>query len=728
MRDAVPNKDLARDLPDAVAETLKSSVLATALGSGSLYPCFLLILYFVTNTMDVPMEDSSAVEVGSREWYRTVVARALNYAQLKDFQTDLALEIQAGKDVGALARCGEGKSALFLAPLMALKLKGMCALEILIVPTKALSEDQAKSANARNLRALAINRGTLFSEVEQGLWDLVIMSPEMLKSEHFRKKLDSKKFRNLIRLVGVDEFHLIHEHGEEFRSCYRDIGEFRARLADTVRFIAVTATPPTGQALWKVLGSLRFKEPIGLTKYDIAWMVPMSARTPADIPKAIVFCETIKEGHAVLDFLESLLPNDLPDHDEIIMPFNSVLSAGYRHTCMDNLRSGKHRIIVASESFTYGVDVSDIEYVVIFGLARSLSRMVQEIGRTARNGFQGYAVTYAPRWVRDVPQDEWKNNKSQIADKKRREEMSQVTRAWFNASAKLCPRGVLCQHYDDVLVIPEHCCIFHEPDSSHEQEVARHVASMEPQDDKPSKSMRSDGTHLTLDKDMMFPAARRMIDSWAVRRWIAHRGSRTHIPATFFFPNFLRERLCKKLHLVTDLERLQALLHDWEEFPNHGKALFEYVDKILDSFDDIAADRKLKVEVAILDKRTEGTKIANRKVTKATSGDAVSSGAQTEPTAGPSKLPKVLRLLIQEDQSDKKASPSSAGERKRVKAVLAEDSLAKKPATRAKAVRGEDGTLKEPATRARTRAKGKENAGAVTQGDTKCRRRRVQKK
>ncbi|KZT16716.1 hypothetical protein NEOLEDRAFT_1184867 [Neolentinus lepideus HHB14362 ss-1] len=105
-------------------------------------------------------------------------------AELHDFQLKLALAIQNGLDGAILASCGMCKSACLYVPVKAAILRHREALMILVVPTKALSEDQAKSANARGLRAVAINRDTmraalnetpprkLLNEVETGLWDL----------------------------------------------------------------------------------------------------------------------------------------------------------------------------------------------------------------------------------------------------------------------------------------------------------------------------------------------------------------------------------------------------------------------------------------------------------------------------------------------------------------------------------------------------------------------------
>ncbi|KZT22554.1 hypothetical protein NEOLEDRAFT_1180796 [Neolentinus lepideus HHB14362 ss-1] len=111
--------------------------------------------------MESTVSETLQPEVGTREWYQHVVAPALKYPRLHDFQLELALAIQNGLDGAILASCGMGKSACFYVPVKAAILRHGEALMILVVPTKALSEDQAKSTNARGLRAVAINRDTM---------------------------------------------------------------------------------------------------------------------------------------------------------------------------------------------------------------------------------------------------------------------------------------------------------------------------------------------------------------------------------------------------------------------------------------------------------------------------------------------------------------------------------------------------------------------------------------
>ena len=59
------------------------------------------------------------------------------------------------------------------------------------------------------------------------------------------------------------------------------------------------------------------------------------------------------------------------------------------------------------------MDVLDIRNVVVFGLSSSFSKLVQQIGRAGRDGSQAYAITYAAKWVEDIPEKLQKTTKQE---------------------------------------------------------------------------------------------------------------------------------------------------------------------------------------------------------------------------------------------------------------------------------------------------------------------------
>lgn len=205
----------------------------------------------------------------------------------------------------------------------------------------------------------------LFKEVEQGLWDLFIISPEMLNHDQLNKMLKSPQFAKQISQIFVDECHLVHEQGSDFRPVYKSIGLLRARLSSKIPWTAVSATLPPGLVFNTVMKSLGFVEGdftlkklqidnhhimyiprffrhsvSGYRFLDLRWVIPLHITSILQIPKIIIFCETIDRGWRVLEYLDSLLPLDLPDRDEIILSFHSLMSAEYREYAVKRFREG----------------------------------------------------------------------------------------------------------------------------------------------------------------------------------------------------------------------------------------------------------------------------------------------------------------------------------------------------------------------------------------------------
>ena len=74
-----------------------------------------------------------------------------------------------------------------------------------------------------------------------------------------------------------------------------------------------------------------------------------------------------------------------------------------RRAALDGFKSGKFRVLVATDIAARGIDVKNIEVVVNYDLPDSADDYIHRIGRTARAGASGKAVSFAaPDQGRDV--------------------------------------------------------------------------------------------------------------------------------------------------------------------------------------------------------------------------------------------------------------------------------------------------------------------------------------
>ena len=82
---------------------------------------------------------------------------------------------------------------------------------------------------------------------------------------------------------------------------------------------------------------------------------------------------------------------------------HSNRSLNQRREALEGFKSGKYRVLVATDIASRGIDVVGIEMVLNYDLPSTSEDYVHRIGRTARAGAQGHAVTFAtPQEQREV--------------------------------------------------------------------------------------------------------------------------------------------------------------------------------------------------------------------------------------------------------------------------------------------------------------------------------------
>ena len=82
---------------------------------------------------------------------------------------------------------------------------------------------------------------------------------------------------------------------------------------------------------------------------------------------------------------------------------HSDRSLSQRREALEGFKSGKYKVIVATDIAARGIDVTGIELVLNYDLPDDAQNYVHRIGRTARAGHPGHAISFAtPDQARDV--------------------------------------------------------------------------------------------------------------------------------------------------------------------------------------------------------------------------------------------------------------------------------------------------------------------------------------
>jgi len=82
---------------------------------------------------------------------------------------------------------------------------------------------------------------------------------------------------------------------------------------------------------------------------------------------------------------------------------HSNRSLNQRREALEGFKSGKYKVLVATDIAARGIDVAGIELVINYDLPEDAGNYVHRIGRTARAGHKGHAISFAtPEQKSDV--------------------------------------------------------------------------------------------------------------------------------------------------------------------------------------------------------------------------------------------------------------------------------------------------------------------------------------
>ncbi|KAG6824239.1 hypothetical protein H0H92_007585 [Tricholoma furcatifolium] len=188
---------------------------------------------------------------------------------LYDWQLDLVSQILDGEDVLVSTATGDGKSAVFAAPLVILLEIQCCPsnypnlpyrelpMDIIISPTKGLASNIVFEINQLGIKAIAHCSEVLtearkmghrlWKEIASGKWPLVCVDPEHLTHKDWEYITNTDIWRLNISFFCVDEIHLVYEWGIDFRLAFRHIGMFaRSRCPTDISIFGLSATLEPG--------------------------------------------------------------------------------------------------------------------------------------------------------------------------------------------------------------------------------------------------------------------------------------------------------------------------------------------------------------------------------------------------------------------------------------------------------------------------------------------------
>jgi ATP-dependent RNA helicase RhlE len=339
---------------------------------------------------------------------REPLQRALReegYTAPTPIQAEAIPSVLAGKDVLAIAQTGTGKTAAFVLPILERLAEAGApparrrVRVLVLAPTRELAAQVSESFGTYG-RHLPFRRAVVFGGVsprpqvaalQHGV-DILVATPGRLLDLMHQRRADLSH----VETVVLDEADRMLDMG--FAPDVQRILSAVPRKRQTLFFSATM--PPEAQRLADriLVEPVRVEvAPPATTVESVAQSVFFVERSnkarllehllsDASIPRALVFTRT-KRG---ADKLAKSLVHAGVDADAI----HGNKSQGRRERTLDSFRSGGTRVLVATDIAARGLDVEGITHVVNFDLPNEPESYVHRIGRTARAGATGVALSF----------------------------------------------------------------------------------------------------------------------------------------------------------------------------------------------------------------------------------------------------------------------------------------------------------------------------------------------
>ena len=327
--------------------------------------------------------------------------RELGFARPTPIQAAAIPPGVAGRDVLACAQTGSGKTAAFLLPIIhkLIDRPRRTTRALVLTPTRELAAQILEDLNALAVHT-PVTGASVYGGVSMGPQehafrsgvDVIVATPGRLL-DHFRSayaKLDG------IEYLVLDEADRMLDMGflPDIRRVLRHIPARRQTM-----FFSATMPPPIGK-----LASEMLKNPamINLRRHagpavgiaQAVYPVPQDLKgqllvqlLERDIlQEALVFTRTKHRANRLADLLVRHRLNAARIHGN--------RSQAQRTEALAGFKSGKYRVLVATDIAARGIDVEALSHVVNFDVPVVTDDYIHRVGRTGRAELAGDAFTF----------------------------------------------------------------------------------------------------------------------------------------------------------------------------------------------------------------------------------------------------------------------------------------------------------------------------------------------
>jgi len=328
------------------------------------------------------------------------------YEAPSPIQSEAIPKLLSGRDLLGCAQTGTGKTAAFAIPILQMLYKQnvkntskRTLRALVLTPTRELASQVAQSftdyGRYTGLKTIAIFGGVgqqlQVSALRSGV-DVLVATPGRLCD------LIGQKLCNLndISMFVLDEADRMLDMG-----FIHDVKKVIALLPKERQTLLFSATMP--KEIASLAGSI-LRNPVTVA------VTPVSSAVDV-IEQSVYFVDKGNKGRLLIDLLEedeivSALVFSRTKHgaDRIGRILNKAgvaagvihgdKSQGARQTALSDFKTGKTRVLIATDIAARGIDIDRLSHVINYDLPNEPETYVHRIGRTGRAGLSGIAVSF----------------------------------------------------------------------------------------------------------------------------------------------------------------------------------------------------------------------------------------------------------------------------------------------------------------------------------------------
>ncbi len=322
--------------------------------------------------------------------------RTEGFEEATEIQAKCIPLIKEGKDIVGQSVTGSGKTVAFSIPIMEKIKQGKGIQTLVLTPTRELClqvKDTFETfGKPMKLKATAVYGGAGMEEQIRDLRraEIVVATPGRLLDHIGRRTIDLRNIRYLI----LDEVDKMFEMG-----FVEDVDRIIKNVPKERQTLLFSATMP--KKVHTVINRY-LKDPVIIkgqvtvdrsklnqTYYDIeqnskfSLLISLLKKRTSGL--SLIFCGT---RHQVDSLTSNLKKNGIK-----VMAIHGGLTQNKRIHALESLKNEKIDVLVATDVAARGLDIKNVTHVYNYDVPKTSEEYIHRIGRTARAGKNGDAVT-----------------------------------------------------------------------------------------------------------------------------------------------------------------------------------------------------------------------------------------------------------------------------------------------------------------------------------------------